>query len=201
MSAPRTPSEVIARLEARFGEAVPLTPMGDGRSARVIADREHLLPVLEFLKTDSDLAFDVLTDLTAVDRLDLASPELGGARFLLVYQLDSSVHRHRFRVALRIPGDDLVAPSATVLWPAALWAEREVFDLFGIEFDDHPDLRRVLLSEAYPGYPLRKDEPPEGTTRRDAFLETLGSRSTGPRITSTSPGAGGAGTETQAEPA
>ena len=82
---------------------VPLAFTGEGRSARVIAGRKHLLPVLDFLKNDPELAFDGLTDLTAVDHLHLASPDLQGARFAIVYQLHSLVHRHRFRIATRVP--------------------------------------------------------------------------------------------------
>ncbi len=165
--------EIADRLESRFGQRVPLTVIGEGQRSHLIADREHLLPVLEFLKTDPELAFDVLIDLTAVDHLYLATPELEAARFAVVYQLFSVVHGHRLRIAARVPEDDLVIPTATGLWPSAQWAEREVSDLFGIEFDDHPDPRRLLLPEAYPGYPLRKDEPAGGTARRGTFLETL----------------------------
>ncbi len=164
--------EIAARLEARFGETVPLTFTAKGPGARVIAGREHLLPVLHFLRNDPGLAFDALVDLTAVDYLRLDPPELEGARFAIVYQVGSLVHRHRFTVTARVPEDDLVVPSAAGLWPAALWAEREVLDLFGIEFDDHPDPRRLLLPEEYPGYPLRKDEPITGSARRDAFVSS-----------------------------
>lgn len=97
--------------------------------------------------------FTVLTDLTAVDRHP-AEP-----RYEVVYQLTAIEPRARVRFKVRLPAADPVAPSATVVWPAANWLEREVFDMFGIRFDGHPDLRRILMPDDWEGHPLRKDYP------------------------------------------
>ena len=168
-------AEINERLRQRFGATVAVTLFA-GRQPGIALDREQLLPVLAFLKTDSDLAFDFLTDLTAVDHLRLVTPALQGVRFAVVYQLYSTRGHHRLRLEARVPEDDLIAPSTAGLWVSALWAEREVYDLFGIEFDDHPELRRLFLPADYPGYPLRKDEPLEGAAGRGAFLEALTAR-------------------------
>jgi NADH-quinone oxidoreductase subunit C len=110
-----------------------------------------VVDVLRGLRDDAATRFDRLTDLTAVDYLG-RSP-----RFEVVYQLHSLAHRHRLRVKTGVPEDDATVPTVSGLWTAALWAEREVFDLFGIRFDGHPDLRRILLYPEFVGHPLRKD--------------------------------------------
>ncbi len=97
--------------------------------------------------------FVFLTDLTAVDR------HPGEPRFEIVYLLTAPEAAARLRLKLRVPADDPVVPSATGLWAGANWLEREVFDLFGIRFDGHPDLRRILMPDDWEGYPLRKDFP------------------------------------------
>lgn len=97
--------------------------------------------------------FLFLTDLTAVDRHP-ASP-----RFEVVYLLTSPHARSRIRFKVRVEEQDAVVPSATSVWPAANWLEREVFDLFGIRFEGHPDLTRILMPDDWEGHPLRKDFP------------------------------------------
>ncbi len=99
------------------------------------------------------LAFEFLSDLTAVDWWP-AEP-----RFEVVYHLASFEHRTRLRVKVRVGGDDARLPTASDIWPAADWLEREVWDLFGIVFDNHPDLRRLLMPEDWVGHPARKDYP------------------------------------------
>jgi NADH-quinone oxidoreductase subunit C len=115
-----------------------------------VVPRERILSVLA---TARDAKFRVLTDLTAVDRHP-AQP-----RFEVVYLLTAPEQRARVRVKVRLSADDAVVPSATGLWPAANWLEREVYDLFGIRFEGHPDLRRILLPDEWEGHPLRKDFP------------------------------------------
>lgn len=115
-----------------------------------------LRSVCEFLKTDSDLAFDFLADLTCVDSYPLEP------RFQVVYHLLSLKTRARLRLKVRLPGTDPRADSVTGLWSAANWFEREVFDLFGVHFSGHPNLRRLLMPEDWEGHPLRKDYPVEG---------------------------------------
>jgi NADH-quinone oxidoreductase subunit C len=98
----------------------------------------------------------MLMDLTAVDYLKYPGRD-EGARFEVVYHLYSVPQNHRLRVRVPVEEDDPVAWSATPLWAIADWYEREVWDMFGIRFDGHPDLRRLLLYEEFVGHPLRKD--------------------------------------------
>jgi NADH-quinone oxidoreductase subunit C len=113
-----------------------------------------LLEIVRFLKEDPKLDFDFLADLTAVDYLGKKDP-----RFEAVYhQLSWQSHR-RIRVKVPVPEDQPEVDSLTPLWKGANWLEREVWDMFGIRFRGHPDLRRILLYEEFRGYPLRKDYP------------------------------------------
>ena len=106
----------------------------------------------------TELRFDVLMDLTAVDYCRFPGRE-DGPRFEIVYHLYSLPHNHRLRVKVRADEDEAVVASATPLWPIANWFEREVWDMFGVRFDGHPDLRRLLMYEEFVGHPLRKDYP------------------------------------------
>lgn len=143
-------------------QAVPGATIEAGDSpdmASAYVDREHLVDVCLALRDHADLQFAFLADLTAVDRLP-SSP-----RFDVVYQLAclgpafGTGPARRFRLKVRLMSDDARVPTVSGVWPAANWAEREVFDLFGIDFSGHPDLRRVLLPDDWEGYPLRKDHP------------------------------------------
>ncbi len=126
--------------------------------------REKIHDLLRFLHDDPDLNFDHITDVTAVD-FPNEDP-----RFEVVYQLYSIGKNHRVRVKARIPEDDCTVDSATAIWRGANFLEREVFDMMGITFNNHPDLRRILMTEDYDeGYPLRKDFPVEGRGWRDRF--------------------------------
>ena len=117
--------------------------------------RERIVEVCRFLRDTPGLEFDFLTDLTAVDYP--ARPQ----RFDVVYQLYSMTQNHMLRVKAAV-GDGESIPSVVALWKAANWEERECFDMFGIDFEGHPDLRRILLPEDWEGYPLRKDYPLAG---------------------------------------
>ncbi|WBU60703.1 NADH-quinone oxidoreductase subunit C [Paracoccus albus] len=114
-----------------------------------------LLRLIEFLQSDANCRFSTLIDITAVDH-----PERP-ARFDLVYQFLSMYRNQRIRLKVAVREDELV-PSATGIFPGADWYEREVFDLFGIMFSGHPDLRRILTDYGFHGYPLRKDFPTTG---------------------------------------
>ena len=120
--------------------------------------RESLVDVLRQCRDVPGLAFDMLTDLTAVDYQTFPGRE-DGPRFEVVYHLYSLAENHRLRVKVRVEEDDAVVPTAVPIWPIANWLEREVWDMFGIRFDGHPDLRRLLLYEEFVGHPLRKDYP------------------------------------------
>ncbi len=119
-------------------------------------DSLQLLAALNLLRTSSQTSFAVLADLTAVDWFP-SEP-----RFELVYSLLSYERRERIRVKVKVNGADPYIESVTSLWAGASPFEREVFDLFGIRFQGHPDLRRILLPDDWEGYPLRKDYPVEG---------------------------------------
>ncbi len=121
----------------------------------LIVQRERLLEVLELLKTHEAAAFDYCSDVTATDWPPRER------RFDLIYCLYSTRLRHRIRVKVRVGEDDAVE-SVTGLWSAANWLEREVFDQFGINIVNHPDLRRILMPDEWQGHPQRKDYPLEG---------------------------------------
>ena len=146
---------ILARLRARFGPAILETHDYRGDHTAVV-DRASLAEVLRFCRDDPALRFDMLMDLTAVDYLKFPGRE-EGARFEVVYHLYSVAENHRVRIKAPAEEDDPVVPSAVPLWAIANWYEREVWDMFGIRFDGHPDLRRLLLYEEFVGHPLRKD--------------------------------------------
>ena len=116
----------------------------------------NLRRVAEFLHDDRGLAFKYLSDLTALDHYPLEP------RFETVYHLYSIENNQRLCLKARLPGDDPRVDSMVPVWPGAVAFEREVFDLFGIHFDGHPYLVRILLPEDWEGHPLRKDYPTEG---------------------------------------
>jgi NADH-quinone oxidoreductase subunit C len=116
--------------------------------------RENLLEVFRLLKDDPKLDLNFLTDITAVDYLGKKTP-----RFEVVYHLHSLSLNRRLRVKVPVPEEDPEVDSLTPLWKGANWLEREVWDMFGVRFRGHPDLRRVLMYEQFQGHPLRKDYP------------------------------------------
>jgi NADH-quinone oxidoreductase subunit C len=150
---------ILERLSGRFGAAVVETHAHRGDHTAVVA-RDALSSVLAWCRDEPALAFDMLMDLTAVDDLKFPGRE-DGPRFEVVYHLYSVAHNHRLRVKVRVDEDDAVVPTATGLWPIADWFEREVWDMFGVRFAGHPDLRRLLMYEEFVGHPLRKDYPIE----------------------------------------
>lgn len=116
--------------------------------------REKLLEIFRLLKDDPKLDLNFLTDITAVDYLGKKTP-----RFEVVYHLRSLSLNRRLRVKVPVPEEDPEVDSLTPLWKGANWLEREVWDMFGVRFRGHPDLRRVLMYEQFQGHPLRKDYP------------------------------------------
>jgi NADH-quinone oxidoreductase subunit C len=125
--------------------------------------RDRIVEILTTLR--DELGFDFLMDLTAVDWLDQGRPE----RFCMVYQLYSMANNGYFRVKAWLPEDDAEIDTVSGVWKAAPFAEREVFDMFGIRFRGHADLKRILLPDHYPGFPLRKDYPLTGHGERYDF--------------------------------
>jgi NADH-quinone oxidoreductase subunit C len=122
----------------------------------VIVPADRLLEVARWFRDTPAAGFDYCSDLTAVDW-----PTRSGDRFDVVYCLYSVANRHRVRIKTRVADGQAVA-SVTGLWPAANWFEREVFDMFGVRFAGHPDLRRILMPDEWQGHPQRKDYPLEG---------------------------------------
>ncbi|MEE9606649.1 MAG: NADH-quinone oxidoreductase subunit C [Myxococcota bacterium] len=147
-------SPILRRLLDSLPDAVRETHVRLGDVTAQI-DAERVLEVLRFLRDDPELEFDMLSDVTAVDYLG-EEP-----RFEVVYHLYSLPKNHRLRVKARVSEQAAEISSAVELWPSANWLEREVWDLYGIRFRDHPDLRRLLLYEEFEGHPLRKDYPKE----------------------------------------
>ena len=122
----------------------------------IVVPRELLRATAEHCRQDAKLQYNFLTDATCVDRSP-AEP-----RFELNYHLVSIPRREKVRLRVWLGGNDPVVDSLVPVWPGANWLEREIFDLFGIRFSGHPDLRRILLPEDWEGYPLRRDYPVEG---------------------------------------
>lgn len=122
----------------------------------VVVPRELLRQACEYLSTEPSLRFSLLADITPTDRFPMEP------RFEINYHLLSIEHRARLRLKVRLAGNDPNILSVTPVWPTANWHERENFDLFGIRFEGHPDLTRILMPDDWEGYPLRKDYPVEG---------------------------------------
>ena len=146
--------EFIARLETALPGAVlqRVWWVGDWT---LIVDRSRLTEVALWLRDTPGAEFDFCSDVTATDWPPRAP------RFDVVYSLYSVARRHRVRLKVRTSEADGVS-TVSAVWPAANWLEREVFDMFGIRFDGHPDLRRILMPEDWQGHPERKDYPLEG---------------------------------------
>ena len=159
---------VAERLSSRLPDAVEKV-YADGRGTVVLARAQKIRTVLEALRDDADCPFDFLAHVTAVDWSawpEEAGPRPVESRFTVVYNLYST--KKRTRLFVEAPVDEGQAvPSATSLYASANWAEREVYDMFGIRFNGHPDLRRILLYEGFDGHPLRKDFPRHGLDPQD----------------------------------
>lgn len=141
----------LTRLKEKYPDSILESTEFRGELTLVVR-REDIVPVCRFLRDDPELSYNFLSDLTAVDRW---RREL---RFDVIYNLYSIDKNHRLRLKVKAGENELV-PSVTSVWNTASWFEREVFDLFGIEFRDHPDLRRILMPDDWVGHPLRKDFP------------------------------------------
>jgi len=159
--------EIHAKVKEKFPDAVFATHDFRGDET-VVVRREALLEIVRFLKEDPEMDFNVLMDLSAVDNLTYPSPsplpeggegEIKRSRFEVVVHLYSLAKNHRLRLKVPVEEADSTVPTLTGIWPAADWYEREVWDMFGIRFLGHPNLKRILMYEAFVGHPLRKDYP------------------------------------------
>ena len=145
-------ADILSQIQTAFPDKIQSHHSSHGNDTIVI-DRTDALAVLRQLKESPDLSFNLLIDITGVDFFGKEP------RFEVVYHLYSLTHNRRLRIKVPLPEDDAQTPSASALWKSANWLEREVWDMFGIAFTDHPDLRRILMYEEFRGHPLRKDYP------------------------------------------
>ncbi len=147
-------SPALRKLLEAHADAVLGTHAHRG-DATAQVDPTRLVEVMRFLRDTEGLEFEMLSDVTAVDYLG-EEP-----RFELVYHLYSVTRNQRVRIKARVPTEPATIDSLVEVWPSANWMEREVWDMYGIRFRGHPDLRRLLLYEEFQGHPLRKDYPKE----------------------------------------
>ncbi|HDS15436.1 MAG TPA: NADH-quinone oxidoreductase subunit C [Proteobacteria bacterium] len=147
-------AKVLEQLKSKFNEAV-VAGVDFRGDLTVIVSLEKLHDILAYLQSDPNLHYDHLSDVVAIDRLPHEP------RFEVVYVLHSMDDFRRLLVKIRV-ADGVAVPSATDLWKSADWPEREIFDLMGIRFSGHPDLRRLLMWDEFEGHPLRKDFPLKG---------------------------------------
>ncbi|MEQ8453684.1 MAG: NADH-quinone oxidoreductase subunit C [Sandaracinaceae bacterium] len=146
--------KVISRLKKELGDKILETSDFRGDDCAVVG-RKDWKAVAELLKSDPDLSMDHFVDITAVDYPE-REPE--APRFDVLLMVRSMAKNHRVRIKTQV-GETEELASLVGVWPGADWGEREIFDMFGIRFSDHPDLRRILMYEEFQGYPLRKDYP------------------------------------------
>ena len=151
--------QIAKMIEEKFPGEVLGTVTHAGQTG-VMLKKERVHDICRFLHDEPSLRMDHLSDLTAVDYS--AYPGDTGLRFEVVYNLISTVFRHRIRLKVRVPEDQPRVDTVTDIWQTANWHERETYDLMGIIFNGHPDLRRILLSEDWIGHPLRKEYPLKG---------------------------------------
>lgn len=147
----------VAAIQSKFGSDIEEVRMpGEFPTdlPTIYVKKEKIVELLEFMKSAPGLEYGFMSDLTATDE------ELD-PRFEIVYHLLSHTNMARIRVKVRVRENEEV-PTITSVWKAANWAEREVFDMFGVKFTGHPDLRRILMDERWVGHPLRKDYPLRG---------------------------------------
>jgi NADH-quinone oxidoreductase subunit C len=153
------PLQIAKMIEEKFAGQVLGTTSYVGQVG-VMLTKDKIRDICLFLRDEPSLRMDHLADLTAVDFSRYPGDD--GLRFEVVYNLISTVHRHRIRLKVRVPEEDPRIDSVSSVWQTANWHERETYDLMGIKFDGHPDLRRILLPEEWEGHPLRKEYPLKG---------------------------------------
>jgi len=157
-------SPVLARL-LRGATGAVLATHADLGDVTAVVDASRLLEVMRLLRDDPATSFDMLMDLTGVDYLGY--PGRSGPRFEVAYHLYSLERNQRLRVRVGVEASPCEVDSVVSIWPSANWMEREAWDLYGIRFRGHPDLRRLLLYDEFEGHPLRKDYAKE---RRQPLL-------------------------------
>lgn len=151
-----TPSQIAAALQREHRGWVSDVTEALGETTISVA-REHIVAVCRFMKSSPGPGFDFLADLCGFDRGPEEEP-----RFEVNYHLFSTERYHRIRLKVLLHEEDVHVPTVTGIWRTANWHERETYDLFGVIFDGHPDLRRILLPDDWQGHALRKDFPLRG---------------------------------------
>jgi NADH-quinone oxidoreductase subunit C len=150
--------ELLNKISEKFSLTVVGEPYG---LLTIETDRDHITDLLDFVKNDAVLQFIYLTDITAVHYPETEKP-IG-----VIYHLHSLVHNVRLRIKVFLPADDYHIPTATTVWNGANWMERETYDFFGVIFDGHPDLRRILNVDDMTAFPMRREFPLEDPNRVD----------------------------------
>jgi len=145
-------SVALEKLVGRFGDDIVSTHSAFGDDTALVR-REKIVEICTFLRDDPDLVFDFAMDLTCVDYLG-EEP-----RFEVVYHLYSLAKKHRVRIKARVPEEDPVIDTVIPVWVGMDWYEREAYDMYGIVFRNHPNLKRILMYDQFVGHPLRKDYP------------------------------------------
>jgi len=176
MQMPHLEHPTLPRVKEAFPD-VPLKATEFRGQTTLIVPAEHAHAVLRFLRDDPECDYNFLADVTAVDYLNYPAETLG--RFAVVYILKSYAHDRNLTVKVFLdpsidtsgiePDPALEVDSVTDVWPGAEWREREQYDMFGIRFRNHPDLRRILMWRDYPVHPLRKDYPLRGRGERESY--------------------------------
>lgn len=167
-----TQQEIIDILRQRFGDIdfapAPLVTRGKlvGRQLYVRVPADRLMEVLAFLRDEPRCRFEQLIDLTCVDYLNFPD---ASDRYGVIYSLLSLTHNHRLWLKCFVNDPTPTLPTATKVWKGAEWLEREVFDLFGVRFEGHPDLRRIVTWDGFEAHPLRKDYPLRGKGERENY--------------------------------
>ena len=143
---------IVEKLKSRFGDQ-SIHPSEFRDELTIVVPKERIVEVCRFLKEDAELQFDLLADLCGID---MNTPE---KRFGVIYNLYSFSNKNRIRLKTFTEEDDPKVPTVTGVWGTANWHERETYDMFGVVFEGHPDLRRVYMPEEFEHHPLRKDFP------------------------------------------
>lgn len=151
-----TQEKQLEQLASKFGGAVTKVEKDRVGCPIVWVKKESIVEVLKFARDADGFEYQFMSDLTCYDDKD--GPEENLGRFVMVYNLFSPQHKNRIRFKARVADGETIQTAVSV-WEAANWAEREVYDMFGVKFEGHPDLRRILMDIRWEGYPLRKEYP------------------------------------------
>jgi len=151
-----TPRDLASQLQTHFGDLVGSLVEFRGEATLTVREARRIPEVCEFARTALDC--DLLLDISSIDNYG------EDPRWTIVYELYSLKHRAHLRLKTCVSEEQSELPTLTRVWPVANWHEREIYDMMGIRFSEHPDLRRILMWEGYPHFPLRKDFPLAGRT-------------------------------------